>query len=69
MARIYPFNSDRWVRIQENDKEGSLFKTYVDDTLQGEPVEHTVEFNAPFLKPDREVDYRVAWEVFEQRGG
>ena len=30
----------------------------------GSPVERTVEYKAPFFKPDREEDYRVAWEVF-----
>ncbi|TDT44566.1 type II restriction/modification system DNA methylase subunit YeeA [Halospina denitrificans] len=44
--------------------EGSVFKTYIDDTLPGGPVERTVEYKAPFFRPDREEDYRVAWEVF-----
>lgn len=33
--------------------------------LPGGPTERTVEYIAPFFKPDREEDYRVAWEIFE----
>src|SRR5690554_300597 len=45
-------------------QEGSVYKTYLDDTLPGGPVERTVEYKAPFFRPDREEDYRVAWEIF-----
>ena len=45
-------------------QEGTVTKTFIDDTLPGGPVERTVEYKAPFFKPDREEDYRVAWEVF-----
>jgi len=47
--------------------EGSVYKTYMDDTLPGGPIERTVEYKAPFFKPDREEDYRVAWEIFLNR--
>jgi len=40
----------------------------MDDTLPGGPVERTVEYVAPFFKPDREEDYARAWRVFEERG-
>ncbi|WP_305858043.1 Eco57I restriction-modification methylase domain-containing protein [Balneatrix alpica] len=43
---------------------GSVYKTFIDNTLPGGPVERTVEYRAPFFKPDREEDYRVAWNVF-----
>jgi len=46
-------------------QEGSVYKTYMDDTLPGGPMERTVEYKAPFFRPDREEDYRVAWEIFE----
>jgi|GEM_PF-6303853 len=36
----------------------------LEDTLPGGPAERTVEYKAPFFLPDREEDYRVAWEVF-----
>ncbi|MBU2964022.1 hypothetical protein, partial [Amphritea atlantica] len=58
-----------WEDIQHL-QHGCVSKTYMDDTLppangapEG-PVERTVEYQAPFFKPDREEDYRIAWEVF-----
>ncbi|TYC63812.1 class I SAM-dependent DNA methyltransferase [Marinobacter sp. BW6] len=57
-----------WEDIQHL-QEGSVYKTYLDDTLPGGPVERTVEYKAPFFRPDREGDYRVAWEVFSQSAG
>lgn len=54
-----------WEDIQDL-KQGSVSKTYMDDTLPGGPTERTVEYQAPFFKPDREEDYRVAWQIFEQ---
>lgn len=55
-----------WEEIQHL-QEGSVYKTYLDDTLPGGPTERTVEYKAPFFRPDREADYRVAWDVFEGR--
>lgn len=46
---------------------GAVRKTFQDDTLPDGPWETTVTYHAPFLKPDREEDYRVAWAVFEER--
>jgi hypothetical protein len=53
-----------WEDIQ-HIRTGSVYKTYLDDTLPGGEVERTVEYKAPFFRPDREEDYRVAWEVFD----
>jgi hypothetical protein len=55
-----------WDDIQELP-EGTVSKTFPDDTLPGGPVERTVEYRAPFFKPDRERDYRIAWAYFEHR--
>ena len=52
-----------WEDIQHM-QTGTVYKTYLDDTLPGGEVERTVEYKAPFFRPDREEDYRVAWEVF-----
>jgi hypothetical protein len=52
-----------WEDIQYLE-QGSVYKTYMDDTLPGGPTERTVEYKAPFFRPDREADYRVAWEIF-----
>ncbi len=56
-----------WEDIQHLT-EGTIRKTYLDDTLPGGPSERTVEYTAPFFRPDREEDYRVAWEIFSQQG-
>nr|WP_289073656.1 hypothetical protein [uncultured Halomonas sp.] len=55
-----------WEDIQHMT-EGTVSKTYLDDTLPGGPMERTVEYKAPFFKPGREEDYRVAWEIFEEK--
>jgi len=47
-------------------KEGAVVKTFMDDTLPNGPHERTIEYVAPYFRPDREEDYRVAWEFFEQ---
>ncbi|BCO31192.1 hypothetical protein TspCOW1_12950 [Thiohalobacter sp. COW1] len=47
-------------------KQGTVTKTYMDDTLPDGPVERTVTYQAPFYKPDREEDYRIAWAFFER---
>lgn len=46
---------------------GTVTKTFTDDTLPTGPFERTVEYHAPFHKPDREHDYRTAWRIFEER--
>ncbi|MBQ0834778.1 hypothetical protein [Marinobacter sp.] len=56
-----------WEDIQHL-QEGSVYKTYLDDTLPGGPTERSVEYKAPFFRPDREEDYRVAWETFKEEG-
>jgi hypothetical protein len=47
-----------------NLKQGTVTKTYPDDTLPGGPQNRTVTYIAPFFKPDREQDYRIAWAFF-----
>lgn len=47
---------------------GTVSKTFQDDTLPGGPREKTITYRAPFFKPDREEDYRIAWEFFEREG-
>lgn len=48
-------------------QSGTVTKTFMDDTLPGGPHQRTIEYVAPFFRPDREEDYRVAWEFFESR--
>jgi len=45
---------------------GTVSKTFPDDTLPGGPREKTITYQAPFFKPDREEDYRIAWAFFQQ---
>ncbi|NIC38365.1 class I SAM-dependent DNA methyltransferase [Halomonas desiderata] len=54
-----------WEDIKDM-QEGVVRKTYEDDTLPGGPWETTVEYQAPFFRPDREEDYRVAWGIFSK---
>ncbi|MFH0271232.1 Eco57I restriction-modification methylase domain-containing protein [Vibrio jasicida] len=55
-----------WEDIREL-KSGKVYKTYMDDTQPGGPVERTIEYAAPFDKCDRERDYDVVWAEFEKR--
>jgi hypothetical protein len=41
--------------------------TITDDTLPGGPRQVTRTFKAPFTRANREEDYRVAWEFFENQ--
>jgi len=43
----------------------TVTKTFPDDTLPGGPVQRTIAYDAPFVRPDREQDYRTAWAFFE----
>lgn len=55
-----------WEDIREL-QEGAVTKTFMDDTLPGGQVERTVSYQAPYYKPDREQDYRIAWEIFAKQ--
>jgi type I restriction-modification system DNA methylase subunit len=44
-----------------------IHRKVIDDTLPGGPREKTITYVAPFYLPNREEDYRVAWEVFTER--
>lgn len=47
--------------------QGQVFyRTVVDDTLPGGPVERTIEYYAPFDNCNREEDYRHAWDFFKK---
>ncbi len=47
-------------------ESGQVSKTFLDDTLPGGPAERTITYTAPFFKPNREEDYRIAWAFFEK---
>lgn len=46
-----------------------FYRTIIDDTLPGGPVERTIEYVAPFDRCDREQDYEIAWKFFEKKYG
>lgn len=43
---------------------GTVSVTFDDDTRPGGAARRTITWQAPFIKPDREDDYRVAWAFF-----
>lgn len=47
---------------------GTVFRTIIDDTIPGGPVERTITYEAPFDRCDRIEDYKIAWEFFEREG-
>ena len=58
--------------VWENDIKDApagqkFYRTIVDDTLPGGPVERTIEYVAPFDRCDREQDYETAWKFFEEK--
>jgi len=44
-----------------------FYRTIIDDTMPGGPVERTIEYVAPFDRCDREQDYETAWKFFEEK--
>ncbi|NVK30191.1 MAG: class I SAM-dependent DNA methyltransferase [Gammaproteobacteria bacterium] len=57
-----------WNDVKDLPAGEIVKKTYIDKTQPGGPIERTIEYVAPFVKPDRETDYEIAWHVFEQEG-
>ena len=55
-----------WEDVRDLES-GTATKTFLDDTMPGGPHERTIDYIAPFFRPDREQDYRVAWEFFERK--
>ncbi|NLY44344.1 MAG: class I SAM-dependent DNA methyltransferase [Clostridiaceae bacterium] len=52
----------------KNARAGEKFyRTIMDDTMPGGPVERTIEYIAPFDRCDREDDYEIAWKFFEEK--
>ena len=48
-------------------KEGVVTRRILDDTVPNGPIERTIEYHAPFDRCDREADYEIAWNAFEER--
>ena len=54
-----------WDDIRRLPAGSTVTKIDQDDTQPGGPVERTLTYHAPFVRPDREQDYRTAWAFFE----
>lgn len=44
-----------------------FYRTIMDDTMPGGPMERTIEYVAPFDRCNREQDYETAWKFFETK--
>ena len=54
--------------LQPQVPDGTVIERPITDTTQpGGPIDRTLRYTAPFTLADREADYRVAWEHFEDR--
>ena len=58
----------------ENEVKGApagkkFYRTIIDDTMPGGPIERTIEYIAPFDRCDREKDYEIAWNFFAKKYG
>lgn len=58
-----------WKDVREIPAGRTVGKTFPEDTLPGGPLRHTLDYRAPFVRPDRERDYRVARAFFEREHG
>jgi len=62
-----------WEDIQPRDGQPQLpdgtviQRPITDDTQPGGPVPRVIQYVAPFLLAEREIDYRVAWAHFERQ--
>jgi len=56
-----------WEDIKDLKAGETVTRTYIDRTLPAGDTERSITYQAPFFRPDREEDYRVAWAHFEAR--
>lgn len=62
------FSRQEWENGIKGATSGQKFyRTIIDDTMPGGPVERTIEYVAPFDKCNREKDYEIAWDYFKKR--
>lgn len=55
--------------VREPPAGRTVGKIFPEDTLPGGPVRRTLDYRTPFVRPDRERDYRVARAFFEREHG
>ena len=56
-----------WTEAQKLPDGTKIHRTILDDTQLGGPVERVITYTSPWYLPNREEDYKQAWEVFEAR--
>jgi len=62
------FTRPEWENGIKDAPDGKKFyRTIMDDTMPGGPVERTIEYVAPFDRCDREEDYEIAWKFFQDK--
>ena len=54
-----------WEEAIDLPEGTKIHRTIIDDTLPGGPIERVITYLSPWYLPDREEDYRIAWEFFE----
>ncbi|HHV96803.1 MAG TPA: class I SAM-dependent DNA methyltransferase [Clostridiaceae bacterium] len=63
------FSRAEFEQIKNAKASEKFYRTIIDDTMPGGPVERTIEYVAPFDRCDREQDYETAWKFFEKKYG
>lgn len=56
-----------WTEAQKLKDGTKIHRTILDDTQPGGPVERVITYTSPWYLPNREEDYKQAWEVFTAR--
>jgi len=56
-----------WTEAQKLPDGTKILRTITDDTQPGGPVERVITYTSPWYLPNREEDYKQAWEVFTAR--
>ncbi|MDR2388055.1 MAG: class I SAM-dependent DNA methyltransferase, partial [Deltaproteobacteria bacterium] len=64
----FSFCKKDWEEIK-NKTSGTVERTMIDQSRPEGPLERTLEYLAPFDRPDRELDYELAWTYFEKKFG
>lgn len=62
------YDRKTWEKEVKDAPAGKKFyRTIMDDTMPGDPVERTIEYVAPFDRCNREQDYETAWKFFSDK--
>ncbi|MGV0887358.1 class I SAM-dependent DNA methyltransferase [Acinetobacter venetianus] len=56
-----------WTEAQKLADGTKIYRTILDDTQPGGCVERVITYTSPWYLPNREEDYKQAWEVFTAR--